>query len=67
VQKDPSRTLKDQNIDTTQYWQLLNNLPQKGVDRVVTKLVLNADKQSCSRILTRIFEQKKYEDDKKSL
>ena len=43
VQKDPSRTLKDQNTDTTQYWQLLNNLPQKGVDRIVTKLVLNAD------------------------
>ena len=32
IQKDPSRSIKDQGLDTTSYWQQLNNLPKKGVD-----------------------------------
>lgn len=27
AQKDPSRSIKDQSIDTASYWQSLNNLP----------------------------------------
>jgi hypothetical protein len=51
VMKDPTRAIKDVNINANAYWQLLNHLPPKGVDKIVNEQVLRQDKGSCERIL----------------
>ena len=62
VAKDPAKGVRDQNLDTSSYWQMLNHLPPKGVDRIVTDRILGYDKQSCDRILQSILIEKKMED-----
>ena len=49
------------------FWPLLNNMPRKMVDQVVTKFVLKKDKQTCDNMLRAILEEKKEEDRKKHL
>lgn len=49
--KDPTRAIKDVSINSNAYWQLLNHLPPKGVDKIVNEQVLKQDKGSCERIL----------------
>ena len=62
VAKDPAKVVRDQDLDTSSYWQMLNHLPPKGVDRIVTDRILDYDKQSCDRILQSILIEKKMED-----
>ena len=62
VAKDPTKGIKDQNVNTNSYWQMLNHLPPKGVDRIVTDRILEYDKVSCDRILQSILYEKKTED-----
>jgi len=63
--KDPTRAIKDASINANANWQLLNHLPPKGVDKIVTDFVLKQDKGSCERILQKILDEKKSEDLKK--
>lgn len=58
VQRDPARCLKDQGLDVTNYWQQLNNLPQKGIENIVNDRIVEKDRQSCDHILNRIFDDK---------
>ena len=44
------------------YWNLLNNLPQKGVNKVVTPSILKMDKRTCDSLLNGILEEKRKED-----
>ena len=44
---------------------MLNHLPTKGVERIVTDRILGYDKVSCDRILNAILEEKQIEDAKK--
>ena len=64
VQKDPQRSLNDQSLDVSSYWQQLNNLPAKGVDKIVNPTILKYDKNSCDYILKRILDSKQKEDAK---
>jgi hypothetical protein len=41
-----------------QYWNLLNNLPPKVVELIVTKRILEMDKRSCENLLQSILEEK---------
>jgi len=59
MQKDPARSLKDQSLDTSSYWQQLNQLPKKGVEKIVNDRIIEKDRQTCDNILTSIFEDKK--------
>ena len=43
-------------------WNMLNHLPTKGVERIVTDKILDMDKVSCDRILKSILEEKQCED-----
>ena len=45
---------------------MLNHLPSKGVDRIVTEKILDMDKVSCDQILQSILEEKQLADMKKS-
>lgn len=58
AQKNPDRSLKDQSIDTTSYWQSLNNLPQKSIKNIVNDKILKMDKKSCDLILSKMFMEK---------
>lgn len=44
---------------------MLNHLPSKGVDRIVTDKILDMDKASCDRILQSILEEKQIADMRK--
>lgn len=66
VVKNPERAMKDVSYNN-QYWNLLNNLPQKRVEQIVTDSVLKMDKKSCENLLKAILEEKKLEDVKKSI
>ena len=57
VTKNPERAMKEQNTNH-QYWNLLNNLPTKKVDEIVTKSILEMDKRSCENLLQSILEEK---------
>jgi len=65
VAKDPSKGLKDSHLNTNSYWQILNHLPAKGVERIVTDRILHFDKITCDRILKEILEEKQMEDYKR--
>jgi len=39
VSKDPTRALKDQQLNQS-YWNMLNHLPKKGVNNIVTNHIL---------------------------
>ena len=52
-------------MNGNQYWQLLNHLPTRGVEKIVNDHVLKLDKGSCERILQRILYEKQDEDYKK--
>lgn len=67
VQRDPSRSLKDQSLDTSSYWQQLNNLPQKGIEQIVNDRIVDKDRQSCDFILKNIYEDKEKADAKQGL
>ena len=43
MQKDPSKGMKDQSIDSASYWSSLNHLPAKGVKNVVTDSIITLD------------------------
>lgn len=45
---------------------MLNHLPSKGVNRIVTDKILDFDKTSCDRILQGILEEKQLAEMKKS-
>ena len=62
VAKDPVKGLKDNHLNTNSYWQILNHLPSKGVERIVTDKILNYDKTTCDRILKEILEEKQIDD-----
>lgn len=66
VSKDPVKGLRDQLQNKNSYWNMLNHLPSKGVDRIVTDKILEMDKISCDRILQSILEEKQIADMKKS-
>ena len=51
VNKDPVKALKDQHLHKNSYWSMLNHLPGKGVERIVTDKIIDMDKVSCDRIL----------------
>jgi hypothetical protein len=59
VQKDPYRTLKDENNDKSAYWAHLNDLPKSRVDLLISDSILESDRKSCDRILNRIYEDSK--------
>ena len=40
AQKNPERSMRNQSIDNTTYWQSLNNLPSKSIDNIVTNKIL---------------------------
>ena len=44
---------------------MLNHLPAKGVERIVTERILNYDKDTCDLILQKILMQKQQADLKK--
>lgn len=58
VAKDPVKGLKDSHLNKHSYWQILNHLPSKGVERIVTDKILKFDKVSCDSILKGILEEK---------
>ena len=58
VAKDPVKALRDQHLNKNAYWNMLNHLPSKGVDRIVTEKILDMDKASCDQILQSILEEK---------
>ena len=66
VSKDPVKALRDQHLNKNSYWNMLNHLPSKGVDRIVTDKILEMDKVSCDRILQSILEEKQFEDLRKA-
>lgn len=66
VAKDPVKGLRDQHLNKNSYWNMLNHLPSKGVDRIVTEKILDMDKVSCDQILQSILEEKQLADMKKS-
>ena len=66
VSKDPTRALKDQQLNQS-YWNQLNHLPKKGVNNIVTSYILQQDKKSCDTILNKIYEDKKMDDQKKEI
>ena len=66
VSKDPVKALKDQQLHKNNYWNMLNHLPSKGVERIVTDKILDMDKVSCDRILQSILEEKQISDIKKN-
>ena len=49
------------------YWNLLNNLPKKVIDSIITPSVLQMDKNTVDRFLKDILEEKSVEDNKKSM
>ena len=65
VAKDPVKGLKDQMLNRNSYWNMINHLPAKGVERIVTDKILDMDKVSCDRILKSILEEKQTEDMKR--
>jgi hypothetical protein len=65
VVKNPERAMKEQSHNN-QYWNLLNNLPHKRVQHIVTNKVLEMDKRSCENLLQAILEEKKDEDIRKA-
>jgi len=65
VSKDPSKGLKDEGMNQNSYWSMLNHLPAKGVERIVTERILNYDKDTCDLILQKILMQKQQADLKK--
>ena len=67
VAKDPIKGLKDGHINKNSYWQILNHLPSKGVQRIVTDKILKYDKISCDSILKGILEEKQLDDYRKNL
>ena len=66
VSKDPVKGLRDQQLNKNSYWNMLNHLPNKGVERIVTDKILDMDRKSCDRILQGILEEKQIADMKKS-
>ena len=66
VQKNPEKALKDMQV-TGKYWNLLNNLPKKVIDSIITPSVLQMDKNTVDRFLKDILEEKSVEDNKKSM
>ena len=58
VAKDPNRGIKEQMQQKNSYWGMINHLPSKGVERIVTDKILDMDKTSCDRILQGILEEK---------
>lgn len=67
VAKDPLKSLKDENLDKTQYWTHLNNLPPSRVDLLVSEQIIQKDRESCDRILSQIYQDSLTESDKKSI
>ena len=65
--KDPIKGLKDGHLNKNSYWQILNHLPSKGVQRIVTDKILSYDKISCDSILKGILEEKQLDDYRKNL
>jgi hypothetical protein len=55
AQKNPERSMRNQSIDNTSYWQSLNHLPPKGIDNIVTNKILKYDQQGCKTILDKIY------------
>ena len=45
---------------------MLNHLPSKGVERIVTDKIIDMDKVSCDRILQSILEEKETSDIRKN-
>lgn len=66
VSKDPVKGLKDQQMHINAYWQMLNHLPPKGVNKIVTDRILEYDKTSCDRILQNILTEKVIEEERKA-
>ena len=66
VAKNPEKGLRDQQLQKNSYWNMINHLPTKGVERIVTDKILDMDKISCDRILQNILEEKQDEDVHKS-
>ena len=46
-------------------WGMLNHLPPKGVDRIVTDKILNMDSVTCDRILHNLLDEKQALDSKR--
>ena len=67
VAKDPVKGLKDGHLNKNSYWQILNHLPSKGVERIVTDKILKYDKVSFDSILQGILEEKQIDDYRKNL
>ena len=65
VSKDPTKGLRDEELNKNSYWGMLNHLPSKGVSRIVTDKILAMDKVTCDRILKSILEEKQIEEMKK--
>ena len=67
VNKDPVKGLRDGYMNRNNYWGgMLNHLPSKGVDRIVTDQILKMDKESCENILQGILEEKQIDDLKRA-
>lgn len=58
--------MKDAQING-KYWNMLNALPKKLIDSIITPLVLKMDKQTVDRFLVDILEEKSAEDVKKKM
>ena len=66
VQKNVQRAISDQNLNNN-FWNLINHLPQKQVDGIVTNRVLRMDKKSCENLLKGILKEKQDDDNKKKM
>ena len=67
VQKDPLKAINDQHLDTSSYWQQLNQLPPNAIEKIVNSRILDYDKSGCDTILKKILDQKQIEDSKRNL
>ena len=65
VSKDPVKGLKDEQTNKHSYWGMLNHLPVKGVERIVTDKILDMDRETCDRILRNILQENQRRDFKR--
>ena len=67
AQKNPSRALSFQFINSVNYWNSLNHLPEKAVKLIVNNRILAKDKETCDNLLSKIYQEKQKNEEKKNI
>ena len=62
VQKDPQRSMRNQEMYRTQVWNNLNHLPDSRISLVMREDGLKSDQKGCTRILQKLYEDFQNED-----